>query len=80
MFQAISVSLAAIEAVKQWKYKPYLLDNKPGEGEAQLTIASGLRERRPFDELGCLLGSLRIELPQMVIQVFVHDAAPGVRG
>jgi len=29
---------AAIEAVKQWKYKPYLLDSQPVEIETQITV------------------------------------------
>lgn len=33
---------AAIEAVKQWKYKPYLLDGKPVEVETQVSVAFSL--------------------------------------
>jgi len=29
---------AAIEAVKQWKYKPYLLDSQPVEIQTQITV------------------------------------------
>jgi protein TonB len=29
---------AAIEAVKQWRYKPYLLDGEPIEVETQVTV------------------------------------------
>jgi protein TonB len=29
---------AAIEAVKQWKYKPYLLNKQPVEVETQITV------------------------------------------
>ncbi len=29
---------AAIDAVKQWKYKPYLLNEKPVEVDTQITV------------------------------------------
>ena len=29
---------AAIEAVKQWKYRPYILNGEPVEGETQITV------------------------------------------
>jgi len=29
---------AAIEAVKQWRYRPYLLNGEPGEIDSQITI------------------------------------------
>lgn len=29
---------AAIEAVKQWKYKPYVLNGEPVEVETQITV------------------------------------------
>ena len=29
---------AAIEAVKQWKYKPYILNGEPVEVETQITV------------------------------------------
>jgi TonB family protein len=29
---------AAIEAVKRWKYKPFLVDNKPAEVETTITV------------------------------------------
>jgi protein TonB len=29
---------AAIEAVRQWRYKPYYLDGKPVEVQTQITI------------------------------------------
>jgi protein TonB len=33
-----NLSLAAVEAVKQWKYKPYLLDGAPVEIQTQITV------------------------------------------
>ena len=30
---------AAVEAVKQWKYKPYLLNGRPANVETQVTVA-----------------------------------------
>jgi TonB family protein len=36
---------AALEAVKQWKYKPYLLNGSPVEVETQVTVAFQLSER-----------------------------------
>ncbi len=33
-----SLARAAIEAVKQWKYKPYLLDGVPVEIQTQVTV------------------------------------------
>ena len=33
-----SLAPAAIKAVKQWKYKPYLLDGKPVEVDAQVQV------------------------------------------
>jgi protein TonB len=29
---------AAIDAVKQWRYQPYLLNNEPVEVETQITV------------------------------------------
>ncbi len=52
-------------------------EQSAGGGRDGGSIAFRLRERA---ELGCLLGSLRIELPQVVVQVFVQDTAPGVWG
>jgi outer membrane biosynthesis protein TonB len=34
-----SLAPAAIEAVKQWRYKPYLLDGKPVEVDSQVQIS-----------------------------------------
>lgn len=36
---------AAIEAVKQWKYKPYILNNKPVKVETQVTVIFSLQRR-----------------------------------
>jgi TonB family protein len=36
---------AAIDAVKQWKYKPYLLNGKPVEVETQIQVNFALSER-----------------------------------
>jgi len=33
---------AAIEAVKQWKYKPYFLNGEPVEVETQITVIFSL--------------------------------------
>jgi periplasmic protein TonB len=33
-----NLTRAAVEAVKQWKYKPYLLDGSPVEMQTQVTI------------------------------------------
>jgi periplasmic protein TonB len=32
------LSHAAIDAVKQWKYKPYTLNNEPVEIQTQITV------------------------------------------
>jgi protein TonB len=32
------LSRAALDAVKQWKYKPYMLDNEPVEIQTQITV------------------------------------------
>jgi protein TonB len=29
---------AAIEAVRQWRYRPYILNNEPVEVETQITV------------------------------------------
>jgi protein TonB len=34
---------AALEAVRQWKYRPYLLDNSPVNVETQVTVAFVLK-------------------------------------
>ena len=34
---------SAIDAVSQWKYKPYLMNGKPVEVETQITIPITLR-------------------------------------
>ena len=34
-----SLAQAALEAVKQWKYKPYYLQGRPVEVETQITVA-----------------------------------------
>jgi protein TonB len=36
---------AAIEAVRQWRYRPYILNNEPVEVETQITVNFGLGER-----------------------------------
>jgi protein TonB len=33
-----SLAKAAVDAVKQWKYKPYLLDGTPVEIQTQVTV------------------------------------------
>ena len=33
-----ALAQAAIDAVKQWKYRPYLLNNNPVEVETQVTV------------------------------------------
>ena len=33
-----SLARAAVDAVKQWKYKPYLLDGVPVEIQTQVTV------------------------------------------
>jgi TonB family protein len=34
----INLANAAVEAVKQWKYKPYLLKGEPVEIQTQVTV------------------------------------------
>jgi len=34
-----NLARAAVDAVKQWKYKPYLLDGSPVEMETQITVS-----------------------------------------
>ncbi len=44
---------AAADAVKQWKYKPYIIDGAPVEIETQVTITFNLRSRQlPEPSLG----------------------------
>jgi protein TonB len=33
-----TLARAAVDAVKQWKYKPYLLDGNPVEIQTQVTV------------------------------------------
>jgi periplasmic protein TonB len=33
-----NLARAAVDAVKQWKYKPYLLDGAPVEIQTQITV------------------------------------------
>jgi protein TonB len=33
---------AAIDAVRQWRYRPYILNNEPVEVETQITVNFGL--------------------------------------
>jgi protein TonB len=33
-----TLARAAVDAVKQWKYKPYLLDGSPVEIQTQVTV------------------------------------------
>ena len=40
---------AAIDAVKQWKYKPYLLNGEPVEVETRVTVNFTLPEKRPAE-------------------------------
>ena len=40
---------AAIDAVKQWKYKPYLLNGEPVEVETRVTVNFTLPEKRPVE-------------------------------
>jgi len=35
---------AALEAVKQWKYKPYILNGNPVEVETTVTVAFTLKQ------------------------------------
>ena len=35
---------AAIEAVRQWRYRPYILNNEPVEVETQITVNFSLTE------------------------------------
>jgi protein TonB len=34
-----NLARAAVDAVKQWKYKPYLLDGSPVEMQTQITVS-----------------------------------------
>jgi bla regulator protein blaR1 len=43
------LSPAAIDAVKQWKYKPYLLNGEPAEVEIRVTVNFTLPEQRPAE-------------------------------
>ena len=36
------LATAAIEAVRQWRYRPYVLNNEPVEVETQITVNFGL--------------------------------------
>lgn len=38
------LTAVSIDAVKQWKYKPYLLEGKPVEVETQVTVSFELAE------------------------------------
>jgi TonB family protein len=40
---------AAIEAVKQWKYKPYLVNSEPVEVETQVTVSFKLAGKVPVE-------------------------------
>jgi TonB family protein len=40
---------AAIEAVKQWKYKPFLLNGEPVEVETRITVNFTLSDKPPAD-------------------------------
>ena len=40
---------AASDAVKQWRYKPYLLDDSPAEIETQVTLNFHVAAQRPID-------------------------------
>ena len=42
-----ALAQAASEAVKQWKYKPYLADGSPAEMETQVTIGFHLKTTQP---------------------------------
>jgi len=35
---------AAIDAVRQWRYRPYILNNEPVEVETQITVNFSLAE------------------------------------
>jgi TonB family protein len=59
---------AAIDAVKQWKYKPYLLNGEPVEVETRVTVNFTLPEKRPAEGV---VGDARGGIPP--------DAPVGVR-
>src|SRR5690242_5150191 len=48
---------SAVDAVKQWKYKPYVLDGKPVEVKTQITLQFAL-QTRPTDSTQSSLSKL----------------------
>ena len=52
---------AAIEAVKQWKYRPYILNGEPVEVDTQVTVNFALGGRAPGSVCGVvfLVGAVR---------------------
>ena len=61
------LATAAIDAVKQWKYKPYLLNGEPVEVETRMTVNFTLPEKRPAEGVvGDAPGPVDTERPGVV--------------
>lgn len=71
---------AAIDAVKQWKYKPYLLNGEPVEVETTVTVNFTLPEKRPAEGVvGDAPGGIPPDAPGGVRSSSAEDTArPGV--
>ena len=42
-----TLAKAATDAVKQWRYKPYLVNGQPADVETQITVNFNSAENRP---------------------------------
>ena len=74
------LATAAIDAVKRWKYKPYLLNGQPVEVETRVTVNFALPDTHPAEGVaGDMPGGFPPDAPSAIKSISpLHALRPGV--
>ena len=74
------LATAAIDAVKRWKYKPYLLNGQPVEVETRVTVNFALPDTHPAEGVaGDMPGGFPPDAPSAIKSISpLHALRPGL--